>query len=127
MASREGKIKICSKMVVISIISVVGLLQMGSRTFMNVSVEMHREAFLIMFILSVLTVTVMGTAVIVALHDEKKHMQRARNQIQEDLKTRHEMGRHLQTLQALLYVEAYDEAEVYAESLFDDVKRSSVA
>jgi len=49
-------------------------------------------------------------------------LRRKKKELEEAKKTRHEYRRHIQNVQALLYIEAYDEANDYALSLEQELK-----
>lgn len=127
MAKKEDKLNVCSRMIVISIVFLVGLAFLGSRTFLYTSSGLNKNVFIGLSMMVILSVMIIGTRILIVLDREKQRLRSESKRIEDGLKTRHEMGRHLQTLQALLFVEAYDEAEAYAESLFDDVSKVTAA
>ncbi len=127
MAKKEGKLKVCSSMIVIAVLFLIGIVYIGTQTFLYTSNGLDEKVFMGLSMTIILSVLIMGMRILIVLEREKQRLQSESRQIEDGLKTRHEMGRHLQTLQALLFVEAYDEAEAYAESLFDDVKKVTAA
>lgn len=65
---------------------------------------------------------VVGFAIALIEFKEKCELNKQKKALEQAKKVRHEYRRHIQNVQALLYIESYDEANAYALSLEEELK-----
>lgn len=67
-------------------------------------------------------VVMTGFTILIVEMKNRCEMKKKKRELENVKKVRHEYRRHIQNVQALLYIEAYDEVSEYAKSIEDELR-----